>query len=258
MPMRFKLPLTRRSFLEWSALFTGASFILPTHLAEASPHSQPSIWMESEDMAAGELVFVAESGEYKKDARFVLGMLSVQNPTVHEAAFLGFRNTLNYRSKLTWRSTDRYKKGLTDLMMNYFVNQADFKFEAKVYNWNGAGAPLSFAKRSKEKIPFYNEIISDLGVTPTQIRVKSQSPYGPGIFFKQDFQTQTNYTINAVNTQSSNLLQFAGIITGCVHAGLNADTQNTTKKAIVNVLYQSLHINSFSIGTHVPGKFKIR
>ena len=254
--MTLQLPLTRRSFLGLGTLLTGVAFFQGRPLGptfEETPAITPAI-----GELLGEKVFVAESGEYKRDNRFVIGMLRVQNPEVHEAAFQSFRTTLHYRTKLTWRSTDRYKKALTDLMTDYFVNQTDMRFEALIYDWDGLGASVSFGKKSKEKIPFYTQLANDLTAAPSLVVVKSQSPYGPGTFFKAQFQQDTTYALNAVNTQSSNLLQFAGVLTGAVQAGLLNNTQNKIKKSIIGTLQQKLGITGFTLTTQVPNKFAIK
>lgn len=255
--MRFKLPITRRSFLSWGALLTGSAVLPAFKGKEGERVPLNGEIVSGAGLVLGDAVFVAESGEYKKDSRFIIGMLSVKNSETHEAAFQAFRTTLNYRSKLTYRSTDRYKKALTDLMINYFVQQADMEFVAKVYDWNNVGAPLSFGKRAKEKIPFYTNLLGELDATPAAVKVKSQSPYGPSVFFKQQFFTETQNALTAVNTHNSNLLQFAGVLTGCVRAATMASTTNSTKVGVLNVLKQILNVPTIQVGTDVSGKFKV-
>jgi hypothetical protein len=252
--MKLKLPLSRRSFLGWGALFTGSAVLPSFKINDVAATPDAPVGPPTDDM-----VFLTESGEFKKDGIFIIGALLVKNHATHEAAFQGFRTGLGYRTKLTYRSTDKYKKGLTDMMTGHFANTPDMKFVAKVIQ--GGSGPVSaqsWGQRAVEKIPIYNSLIAEVGGTPANIIVKAQSPYGPSPLFRQQFQTGTTFSVLANNTYESNLLQFAGVLTGCARIAANGGAiSNKLKIAVFNVLKHRLNVVSITVGTDIPGKFKI-
>jgi hypothetical protein len=62
--------------------------------------------MEDLENLAHVTAFFGKAGMYKENDHFVMGMLSCQQEQIHENALKNIQDTLNYKTKLNFRSAD--------------------------------------------------------------------------------------------------------------------------------------------------------
>lgn len=247
----------RRSFLEAGTLTLG-SFLLPAFGTRAGFGEQPTgLLPGKKELGFGQMAYFAEAGNYKEDAHYVLGMLSVQDSAQAESAIAALRTQYNYRTKLTWHSTDKYKIMFCNALLDYFVQTGTLRFTARAYPWGGGNSKLSFGQLSLEKVDYFNNLELELGQRPLKSYLKSHSPFGPSIFFKGKCQQITGHDILPLNTRLSNLLQLSGLLTGCVLRDIKGPAQSHVKTAVIDQLKQKLGVFSLASGTDVTGKFKV-
>jgi hypothetical protein len=255
-------PFDRRAFLGAGALTLGGLLLPPLRLDAEDSESLISVDVFSEDdsfLLQKPTAFFTEAGNYKRDTRYVLGMLTSEQEQVDESALQNLRNTLNYRTKLTYNNTDKFKLAFCEAAINYFVQTPGLKFTAKIYTWGGGPSELSFGKLSLEKIDLYDGMESALSDKPLKSLIKSHSPYGPSIFFKNKCKAKVSHDVVPVNARLSNLLQFSGLLTSCVLREVKGiAAESAVKKAVVNKLKEKLGIATITAGTNVlNGKFQV-
>lgn len=249
--------LERRAFLNTGTLALGGLFL-------------PRPWLETQtaatkDAADGQMpatlqvsAFYAEAGNYKRDAHYVVGLLSTGQEQTDESALVKLRNSLNYRTKVTYNSTDKFKLAFCAAAFDYFMQTPSLQFSAKVFTWGGGTNELSFGKRSLEKIAFYNDLEGQLSSRPQKGVLKSHSPYGPSIFFKNSCATGVGHAVAPVNARLSNLLQLSGLLCGCILRDQKGPPESAIKASVLNSLKERLGIGVLSAGANVGGgKFKI-
>lgn len=251
--------LERRAFLGAGAFTIGGLLLpLPTWAhPEQTPEDVP--YLQGTD-SFGTTALYAEAGNYKRDPRFVVAMLSTTQENTDEGALANLRTSLNYRTKVTYHSTDKFKIPFCEAALDYFANTPSLRFSAKVFNWNGGGNDQSFGQLSLEKIGLYQGLSAGFSQTPTQGKVKSQSPYGPSIFFKDKYATTTGHSMSAVNARLSNLIQLAGLMAGCVLREQEPEPpQSSVKRAMIVYLKNKLGVSALTPGIDVGGgKFTIK
>ncbi len=254
--------MKRRDFIQGSLLATASSLILvPSSTATTTIDSDLHLLTEGK-----ETIFATESGLYGQDNLFVLGYLLVDALQIEtiEAQIKQYRASLKYTAKLTYRSNDENKQEIVKQLITSFAKNPAMRFCAKVLktetpaeDQNINETSISFGKKSLKKIDFYKSLNEQISATNPKFIVKSQSAFGPSVFFKDKFTESIKSTeMEAVNTMSSELIQFSGILTGCVRAAIAQNTKNKTKLLIVEHLQQTLGYKSIEIGTGNE-KFKI-
>jgi hypothetical protein len=201
--------------------------------------------------AASTDLFICESGIYGLHDKFVIGALEPGKPNQAAQAMQNLRDNLRYRSVLSYNSRDKYKKDYAEALIDLFVS-GDFLFTAYIVSseeYHQLNRPSKSQKQAK-KTQLYQELFGKhKGKGWQKVQVKSQSAYGPGEKFKQKFKGATGKDIAAAHTMDSDLLQFAGFLTGHVFAEINGQpVRNRTKQALHAYLKERLGVESLAEG----------
>ncbi len=209
---------------------------------------------------AEQIVYACESGIYGKDGTYVLGLLVIEAKQVEliEQQLLQYREEFKYKAKLTFSGNDANKEPIVKMMLNYFAKNEAMSFYATVIQSEKTeeGNPIladfqtSFGQKAVRKIEFFQQIAEKTGIGAANYVMKSQSPYGPSVFFKEKFNENIKaLDFSAVNTLSSNLLQLSGILTGCVRSDIADLSQDKVRISIKNHLKEILELKSLAVGT---------
>ena len=198
---------------------------------------------------------------------FVLGYLLVDTSQIEviEAQFKKYRESFKYNGKLTYRSNDQNKQYIVNQLITNFAKSPAMRFCTKLIkvetpseDQNVNDIQVSFGKRSLKKIEIYKELNTALKLDSSNFVIKSQSAFGPSVYFKEQFgESVKGAKMQAVNTMSSELIQLAGILTGCARAEIAQKTKNKTKLLISQHLKEVLGLKSIEIGAISNEKFKI-
>ncbi|MEL6676558.1 MAG: DUF3800 domain-containing protein [Bacteroidota bacterium] len=252
--MDAKGSLKRRQFLGKGATALGAVSLLPL----LGFTEDEALQLEAKLTAPVKTIFVSESGAYAEKGvpKFVLGALRANDPEKAESDFKAYRNTHNYFTKLSYKSTDKYKGPLVNSWIQYMLNSnGNLNFRAHIIDnpQMYSGQPVlgmsknnnpSRLKRWDEKTNIYKGLVQNWSKAPDVV-VKSQSSFGPTQSFIQNFLSKTGKNIASVATHDCQLLQFADFLTGCIWGDIT-QTQSTVKKACINDLKSLLSVSELS------------
>ncbi len=250
----------RRDFLKKIALSSPA-FLLSTQLFSGNRDS-------SEDTLLGEHISMVESGVYRHDEIFVLGVLvSVRSAANHEEAIKTIRSGHKYMPKLTFGSTDRFKLKFASDVIDYFTNAEDLVYYAQAFRTDISSMlqtepPSSFAVVS-EKLQLYKSMLGTSLITDRtasgamDVHIKPASPFGPSGIFQSTFQKETGFRLKVIDARDSELIQLNDILTGCVATEIRGGLRNKNKKQVVNMLKDSLSVSGLNRNMNRKN-FKIR
>lgn len=250
--------MNRRSFIEKTAIGAAGAIITPATL----PVLKRGTVQSSAPVISNNIVYAAESGNYGKKGLFILGFLMGEGDNnIYENQLVTLRNTYNYRSKLTYNSNDQHKFFFTRNVINYFISTGTLSFAALAIIFSGdvLVSPQQFYQGKRDA---YLHLLSLAGIDNTLVsvvQVKSQSPFGPSQLYSNDFSTATNgITLQAVNTINSNLLQTAGLLTGCIRQDILGNVKpSSVKYKLTQHLKESLSVISLSPPVTSGTKFQI-
>lgn len=242
--------MDRRFFLESSVLGAGTWLL-------SGFNQSTAVW----SCSAGRTLFACEGGIFGKDSLFVLGYLCVDGEiSVHENYISNIRNMFNYHTKFRYNSNDKYKINITKELNKYFYNNQALSFYA-IIKKNTQELAFSPKKAALEKISVHKELMEKAGINgqAASVIVKSQSPFGPSNYYISLFKEKTGgAAIAAVNTVNSNLLQFAGTLTGSVRQDLQKNIKDSSvKKILLDDLKNNLSRTELVPGVAINTKFII-
>jgi hypothetical protein len=255
--------MKRRDFIQGSLLATASSLIVaPSAIATSTEDTNLSFLIEGK-----ETNFATESGIYGQDDLFVLGYLLVDTQQIEtiEAQIKQYRENFKYKAKLTYRSNDENKQYIVNQLLTNFAKNPAMRFCAKVSKVETPGedqnvneTTISFGQKSLKKIAFYEELNNQAKIETPNFIIKSQSAFGPSVFFKDKFAESTKgIAMEAVNTMSSELIQLSGILTGCVRAEIAQTNKNKINLTIRQHLKEVLGLKSIEVNATDNEKFRI-
>ena len=250
--------MNRRLFIEKTVIGTAGAMLAPASLPFLKGGTVPS----PASAVSNNIVYAAESGNYGKKGIFILGFLIVgADSSVYEDQLVVLRNTYNYRTRLTYNSNDQYKFYFTRNVINYFLSSAALSFAALAitFNDNIQVPPRQFYQGKRDA---YVHLLSLAGLDNTSasvVQVKSQSPFGPSQLYNNDFSTVTNgIALQAVNTLNNNLLQTAGLLTGCIRLDVLGNVKpSSVKYKLTQHLKESLSVASLAPPMASGEKFQV-
>ncbi|MFT6335937.1 MAG: hypothetical protein ACI86M_002692 [Saprospiraceae bacterium] len=190
---------------------------------------------------------MTESGIYGREATFVLGFLKVDNAEVHEGAILNLRNQSGYRSKLTYRSNDNYKREFTKSLLDLFSSSSDFKLYVKYSDITGqiGNVDSKLSSINEYKIDLVNELTDRIGTNPEAIITKYQSLNGPSESFRSSFKDRTGINHGMAVTRDSILLQLSSYLTSTVAAMVNDKINHPVKSELTEHFKLKADVNNF-------------
>lgn len=257
-----KKAVKRRDFLGLGTTILGGLF-LPVSKQHANPNS--TNW---EVNAANNLTaFVTESGLYAKGGLFLMGLMTTLDQAAkHESQLQKLRKDFNYRTRLTYKDADRFKLDFAKACIDYFVNTEELGYIA-LYREQQSPRDLAALNISnisnlqirEKKIELIKDLIVRSQLDIKTIKMKSQSPYGPSAKFKEKFNGETGFTLDARDTRfGDDLLQLGDFIGGCIYGDITQKTRNRTKLALTQYLKEKLGVSSFNQPSlEIEGKLKI-
>jgi hypothetical protein len=250
--------MNRRNFLQTGLLATASTLVANDIVGS------PSNIVNTIDNNSNTIVYAAESGMYGKDAMFVLGYLVVEElqKSVIEDQFKYYRQQNDFNAKLTYRSNNKNKLSLAKAMINNFAKSQSMRFCARVINNSSIEdesfiQSASFGKLAIEKLEIYKQLYKIGDLSGATLLMKSQSPYGPSAYFKDQLSVAVDDKVNtnAIYTMSSELLQLAGLLTGSVRASLLKTTKDPVKNEINEYLLTSLNLKEITTNALDNKKF---
>ncbi|HFA50936.1 MAG TPA: hypothetical protein ENJ95_18150 [Bacteroidetes bacterium] len=198
---------------------------------------------------------------YGEDKVFVLGFLIVESPVEkHEKDLAQIRSTYNYRTQLTYRSSDRFKVPFAKAALEYFMKTDGLVFVSQIISTKKGHKTPSSYQQQKDKIEAYKNLFgdSDNAKTIGEVLVKNQTPFGPSSSYQAAFKASTNAKLVAMNPVQSNLLQLADLLTGCVRGDKVKEVKNPSKLAVIQQLKSGLGTGSIGTGVDKGRKFIVK
>lgn len=208
-------------------------------------------------VGSGDRVYISESGVFGKDPLFVIGVLTINGTSdKHEKNLDAIRKKHNYKTQLTYRSNDRFKEPFAKEVIDYFINEQELYFSVQVLH-----EPNTISNHDtknaliKKKLKIFKGIAGS--VSQDNIIVKYQLPFVPSTYFKKKFEIKTNKKLKSLYSESSNLLQLADLVTGCIRGDISGSAANLQKVSIIQHLKDKLGTDHLGVGFHAPQKMKI-
>lgn len=258
--------MKRRNFLN-AGLLTAGVIAVPSFLTASTTKLIPTS-NEKANISNKTIFFASESGIFGKDDIYVLGILYVPlGAKNYEAALLQLREKHNFRSKLSYRSNNKFKISYAKACIDFFLENK-LRFVAKIVTkqeyLETFRGNYSNGKKRRVKITAYQELLQKLDYSKGKLSlfkpdlwVKSQSTFGPSRGFESKFNKEVELSYKAVDSNKSNLLQLTDLLTGCVRGDLSSDIQNKGKIELIRYLKENLKTSSLSKGVPVGSSFNV-
>jgi len=238
--------MLRKNFIYNSALGLVASMFVGKNTSTGGNATNNS----SAQLPESEVAYIAESGVFGKEDSFFIAIMLVKNAAVHEQQLVNLRATHNYRSRLLYRSNDKFKVNFAKGAIDYFANNSDFKLIFKKVPFPNTGSVNNDSLRalSVKKIDLIGNLINGLSLNriPVKFIEKYQSPNGPSNGFKTEFSNVINSTLESKITRDSNILQLTSFICSSIASEFK-NVVRVSKKINLNIyLKSSLNLSSFN------------
>ncbi len=203
-------------------------------------------------------VFLSESGVLRGEDLFIVGALEIDNAlATHERNLKKIRDQHSYRTRLTYRSNDRFKIPFAKDVIDYFLDTPSLHFSAYACAESGKG--LAPQARQALRLNCYERAlagVSKAGDEQRTIVTKSQSSFGPSLYFKDQIREGLGFQLEVTDARNSNLLQLVDLLTGCIRADVCATaSKNRFKLEINQHFHKGLNIDKIELGTRVMDKF---
>lgn len=196
------------------------------------------ITITEDELKNKDAFFIAESGMLAYDDAFYLGGIYVASNTAKwEREIKQIRARYDYRFRLSFASADRYKLPFAKDLLDWFFEQNELiflsgKFTSKYTTGIKNGA--SNWKILEEKCDCYKALTALQTTSKScSVQTKMVSSYGPSPFYKAAFNKKTGLTYQELDTRTSQLLQLADLILGCIAATEREKLKNPTKLAVL-------------------------
>lgn len=204
--------------------------------------------------------FLDESNIFSNDDQFVIGLLHSTN-FKKSAATIGFlRSINNYRTELTYRSTDRYKVQFSKDLIDFFLYEQTLKFSARVITGKiYSGREDYYSKKESSYHLHYKQIIGGSYVRNNSvIHLENRSLYKTNNKLKQFLNKRYNIPFRNIQHPKSDLSQLSDLLTGCIIGDTHSLT-NSSKIEILDYFKNKLGIKQFSelYNLKSNGKFEI-
>jgi hypothetical protein len=204
--------------------------------------------------------FLDESNLFSNDDIFVLGLLHSTNIKKSASTIRYLRSINNYRTELTYRSTDKYKVQFSKDLIDYFFYEQTLKFSARVITGKiYSGREDYYSKKESSYHLHYKQIIIDSFVQNNSvIHLENRSLYKTNNKLKQFLNKRYNVPFKNIQHPKSDLSQLSDLLTGCIIGDTHSLT-NSSKIEILEYLKNKLEIKHFSelYNLESNGKFEI-
>jgi hypothetical protein len=105
-------------------------------------------------------LYIEESGVFGGDGPFCIGALLTSKPETHLKQIRELRVLHHFRSRLLYRSTDKFKLPFARGILNYFFRTPDLRFTARVVSKRASDHDTSRSAQESRYFVHYRKLIS--------------------------------------------------------------------------------------------------
>jgi hypothetical protein len=197
-------------------------------------------------------VYGDESGGFKNEPYFLLGIVLTYEPHVHDKVVEELRERHGYSRQFEYKKTDRLKTGLCKDVIDYFVECDDLEFQGlliptALYDLKRYRKDFDSSARTPEVISYnyrYKQIIrKNTSLRDELVVILDERTIAKDDNLAEYLQRQIPNvkSVQLVNSQKHNLIQLADLLTGSVFGDLTNNT-HPVKRGIIDHLKQRLGV----------------
>ena len=208
-------------------------------------------------------LFAQESGKFGGDEPLCLGLLLVRDLEKHQGFIKKLRDRLHFRTRLVYRSTDKFKLAFASGMLRYFFRDPGLRFAARLINKQQAWSTTSKVVRESEYHYHYKKLITDSVYKQSfSLKLSKHFRTGEDRFLHQYLQTEISNikSLLVEHVQRDDFLQFANLLTGSICADARGSaSENQTKARLRADLRSRLGVSSLlDQSLSARAKFRVR
>jgi hypothetical protein len=206
-------------------------------------------------------VFIEESGVFGGFGPFCIGAILAKEPEVHLSHIRQLRLRHHYRSRLLYRSTDKFKRDFAGSVVSYFFRAPDLRFIARVINKKNTNRESSRAAQEATYQQHYRKLILESAPRgyPLSLTLVNHSLGGADGFLRAYLHDEIPglISIQVARLRQNDLLQLANLFAGSVSEG--DVLTNKVKLAPIRQLELSLGVGTLKAPLlWRKSKFKVR
>ena len=206
-------------------------------------------------------IFVEESGVFGGPDPFCIGAILTREPENHLKHIWHLRLRHRYRSRLLYRSTDKFKQPFSRSVIEYFFKTPDLRFAARIIKKTETDQKISRSARETIYHQHYKKLILDNAAKdmPVRLILVNHSTGGSDHLLRSYLRDELKnlVAIQVTRLRENDLLQLANLLAGSVSEG--DILKNKVKLSPVSQLKQILHLDRLkSPAPWRNPKFKVR
>jgi len=191
-------------------------------------------------------LYIEESGVFGGNGPFCIGALLTSDPERHLRHIRELRVIHHFRSRLLYRSTDKFKRPFTRSVINYFFRAPDIWFTARVVSKSARDQETSRSADESSYFVHYRKLISASVPKghPVSLTMVNHSLGGRDELLRKYLHDEVS-TLNGIHVarlRENDLLQVANLYAGSVSEG--EMLENKVKLYPVQQLKQSLAVET--------------
>lgn len=191
-------------------------------------------------------LYIEESGVFGGYGPFCIGALLTSEPETHLKHIRELRALHHFRSRLLYRSTDKFKRAFARSVLNYFFRASDLRFTARVISKRPSGEEPSRSTQDSLYFVHYRKLISASVPKghPILLTVVNHSLGGTDELLRKYLRDEvsTLTSVHVTRLRDNDLLQVANLFTGSVSQG--EKVENKVKLYPVQQLKRSLGVDT--------------
>lgn len=191
-------------------------------------------------------LYIEESGVFGGNGPFCIGALLTSEPDRHLKHIRELRVLHHFRSRLLYRSTDRFKRPFARGAINYFFRAPDLRFTARVVRKRASDQDASRSAEESSYFVHYRKLISASAPKghPVFLTMVNHSLGGrDGLlrkYLRDEVSTLTG--IRVARLRDNDLLQLANLFAGSASEG--ETLENKVKLSPVRQLKRTLAVET--------------
>ena len=206
-------------------------------------------------------IFIDESGVFGGNEPFSIGGILTMHPARHLSVIRGLRLGHHYRSRLLYRSTDKFRRDFATSVVNYFFRAPDLRFVGRVVNKHGIDQDTTRSTRETVYLHQYRKLISESAPKgyPVSLTLVNHSRGGVDTILRAYLQDEMPNLIRVqvVRLRENDLLQLANLFAGSAAGGDRLT--NKVRLAPVKQLERNLGVRTLHAATLAGhSKFRVR
>ncbi|MEL6657432.1 MAG: hypothetical protein AAFN93_28650 [Bacteroidota bacterium] len=237
----------RREFLGLSIFSLGSAMLSP-------------VFAEGDDVSSmlntQKTGFIVESGQLKKEGLLFIGLLKIDVNKINALrnAITAVKQTHNYRSAISYKSTDGYKLLPAKEAIDAFFDESSAYFYVKVFKLSDFPTAVSrdFLQDWKYSRG-YDQFLADRGVTTNRAFIKKEAAFGPNRFYTEKFNASPTYSYNlrSLDFHTNVLLQLTDLLVGSISAEnfgfMDKPQKNAVKAELIQYLRERLNVSRLDL-----------